>query len=397
MTVPVMMLALVPDRNQTPINMKIDHIDIRHYRLPLDPPFKVSWDPQPRKSHTVTLVRVTAGDFEGVGSGDAMLGFAGYEHLFIGHDPFDIERHVHILDNLPFMYGRMWPLEVALWDLMGRISGQPMWKMLGGRGNTVPLYASCGERKPADARAESARQLKAMGFSALKIRFHAADPKDDLAVVRAVRDAIGPNMDILVDANQGWQMPWDASAPWDFKTALWMADALAEMGVYWLEEPLHRHNYRGLAQLRQCAKVRIAGGEGNRDFSEQREYLKHGSLDVYQADVVWSTGILRARQLAHEVQAEGCIYSPHTWGDGLVVLANLQVSAALSTAPFIEFPYDPPGWTLERRDYILPKPIEPNPPQPGQPATVTLPDAPGLGVEIDWAAIERYRFHTGTM
>src|SRR5215216_2317600 len=117
--------------------MKIDHIEIRHYRLPLDPPFKASWDPQPRKSHTATLVRVTAGDYEGVGSGDAMLGFAGHEYLFVGHDPFEIERHVHILDNLQFIYGRMWPLEVALWDLMGKISGQPVWKLLGGRSNQV--------------------------------------------------------------------------------------------------------------------------------------------------------------------------------------------------------------------------------------------------------------------
>ena len=378
--------------------MLIDSISIHHYRLPLDPPFRASWDPQPRKHHSATLVRVKAGDYEGVGSGDAMLGFEGYEHLFIGHDPFDIERHVHILDNLQFMYGRMWPLEVALWDLMGKISGQPLWKLLGGRSNTVPLYASCGERKPADERAESARQLKAQGFPALKIRFHAPDPKDDLKVVRAVRDAIGDDMHILVDANQGWQMPWDAGAPWDLKMALWMADALSEMDVYWLEEPLHRRDYRGLADLRRRAKLRIAGGEGNRDFSEQREYLKHGSLDVYQADVVWSTGILRARQLAQEVQAAGCIYSPHTWGDGLVLLANLQVSAAVSTAPFIEFPYDPPGWTLERRDYILPNVIAPDEANVRRTlAQVTLPDAPGLGVTIDWDALERYRFDKGTM
>ena len=372
--------------------MKIDSIEIRHYRLSLDPPFNASWDPQPRKHHSATLVRVRAGDYEGVGSGDAMLGFAGHEHLFIGRDPFDIERHVHILDNLQFMYGRMWPLEVALWDLMGQISGQPLWKMLGGRSNQVRLYASCGERKPAAERAESARQLKAQGYPALKIRFHAPNPKDDLDVIQAVREVIGDDMHILVDANQGWQMPWDASAPWDFKTALWMADALHELGVYWLEEPLHRHDYRGLAELRKRAKLRIAGGEGNRDFSEQREYLKHGSFDVYQADVVWATGILRAQQLAREVQAAGCIYSPHTWGDGLVVLANLQVSAALSTAPFIEFPYDPPGWTFERRDYILPTPIVPS-----APATVTLPDAHGLGVKIDWEAIEKWRFDKGTM
>lgn len=372
--------------------MKIDSIEIHHYRLPLDPPFNASWDPRPRKAHSATLVRVRAGEFEGVGSGDSMLGFAGHEHLFIGHDPFDIERHVHILDNLQFMYARMWPLEVALWDLMGKISGQPLWKLLGGRSNKVKLYASCGERKPAAARAESAKMLRDQGYPALKIRFHDPDPRKDLAVIRAVRDAIGNDMHILVDANQGWQMPWDASAPWDFKTALWMADALHELGCYWLEEPLHRHDYRGLAELRRRAKLRIAGGEGNRDFNEQLEYLKHGSLDVYQADVVWATGILRAQQLAREVQAAGCIFTPHTWGDGLVVLANLQVSAALSTAPFIEFPYDPPGWTYERRDYILPQPIVPS-----EPAIVTLPDAPGLGVNIDWAALEQYRFGTGTI
>lgn len=371
----------------------INAIEIRHYRLPLDPPFRASWDPTPRRAHTVTLVRVRAGEHEGVGSGDAMLGFAGHEHLFVGQDPFAIERHVHVLDNLQFMYGRMWPLEVALWDLIGKLSGRPLWQLLGGRSARVPLYASCGERKGARERAESALRLKSEGYPALKIRFHAADLNEDLAVVRAVRDAVGRDMRILVDANQGWQMPWDTAASWDFKTALWMADALAELDVYWLEEPLHRHNYDGLAELRRRARLRIAGGEGNRDFSEQRLYLARGCFDVYQADVVWATGILRAAQFAREVQAAGHIFSPHTWGDGLVVLANMHVSAAVSSAPFVEYPHDPPGWTAERRDFILPRPLQPD---PGS-ATLTLPSAPGLGVAIDWDAIEPYRFQTGTM
>lgn len=370
----------------------IDSIEIHHYRLPLDPPFHAAWDPQPRVSHTNTVVRVRAGDYEGVGTGDAMLGFAGHENLFLGRDPFEIERHVHLLDNLQFFYGRMWPLEIALWDLMGKISGQPLWKLLGGRSNRVRAYASMGQRRPTPERAAAARQLRDRGFPALKLRFYADSLAENLAVARAVRDAIGPEMDLLVDANQGWQMPWDTRAPWDFKTALWAADALAELGVYWLEEPLPRHDYRGMAALRQRAKVRIAGGEGNRDYAELRECLQHGSLDVYQADVAWSTGVLRARQLATEVQAAGAIYSPHTWGDGLVLLVNLQVAAALSTAPFIEFPFDPPEWTTARRDYILPAPIEAD-----EQGYVTLPDAPGLGVELDWAALETLRIHTGTM
>lgn len=372
--------------------MKIDRIEIHHYRLPLDPPFKASWDPQPRTSFTSTIVRVRAGDCEGVGSGDAMLGFAGHEALFIGQDPFNIERHVRLLDNLQFHYGRMWPLEVALWDLMGQISGQPLWKLLGGRSRQVRLYASTGARLPAAERAESARQLAAQGFAALKLRFHAADPRQDIATVQAVRAAVGPEVALLVDANQGWQMPWDSSAPWDFKTALWVGQALDELDVYWLEEPLPRHDYRGLAQLRQRVRARIAGGEGNREWAELREYLRHGSLDVYQPDVVWSTGIWRARQLAQEVQAAGASYSPHTWGDGLVLLANLHVVAAVSTAPFVEFPYDPPTWTPARRDFMLPEPILAD-----ENGYITLADAPGLGVKIDWPALEPFRIQTGTM
>jgi L-alanine-DL-glutamate epimerase-like enolase superfamily enzyme len=113
---------------------------------------------------------------------------------------------------------------------------------------------------------------------------------------------------------------------------------------------------------------------------------------VYQPDVVWSTGIWRARQIAAEVQAAGAIYSPHTWGDGLVVLANLHVSAAVSTAPFIEFPYDPPGWTVERRDYVLPAPLAPE-----AEGWLTLPEAPGLGVTVDWAGLAPLRVEAGTM
>jgi D-galactarolactone cycloisomerase len=171
-----------------------------------------------------------------------------------------------------------------------------------------------------------------------------------------------------------------------------VADALAELDVYWLEEPLWRTDYRGMAALRKRAKVRIAGGEGNRDYAELRECLYHNALDVYQADVAWSTGVLRARQLATEVQAAGAIYSPHTWGDGLVLLVNLHVAAALSTAPFIEFPFDPPEWTPARRDYILPAIIEAD-----DQGYITLPDAPGLGVTLDWAALETLRIDTGTM
>lgn len=368
---------------------KIDAIQISQYQLPLDPPFHAAWDPHPRFTHTTTLVKVVAGSYEGVGSGTRMLGFAGHESLFLGHDPFDIERHVHILDNLQFHYGRMWPLEIALWDLKGKITEQPLWKLLGGHTGRIQVYASLGRRLKHHNATELVRKLRTEGFQAFKLRLHAAEPREDLSVVRAIREAVGSEMAILIDANQGWRMPSDTSVHWDLNTALWVADALAELGVYWLEEPLHRHDYRGLAELRRRARVLIAGGEGNREIAELWEYFQHGSLDVYQSDVAWSTGIQRARQIAEKARMARVIFSPHTWGDGLVLLANLHVAAALSEAPFAEYPYDPPYWTPERRDFILPESISSD-----AAGYITLPDAPGLGVEVDWAALEPLKLAT---
>ncbi|HEY8171857.1 MAG TPA: enolase C-terminal domain-like protein, partial [Dehalococcoidia bacterium] len=110
------------------------------------------------------------------------------------------------------------------------------------------------------------------------------------------------------------------------------------------------------------------------------------SLDVYQPDVAWSTGVLRATQLARDIRDSGAMYTPHTWGDGLVLLANLHVAAACSNAPFVEFPYDPPAWAPERRDFMLLTPIRAD-----ADGYVTLPDAPGLGADIDWDRIAPLR------
>jgi L-alanine-DL-glutamate epimerase-like enolase superfamily enzyme len=315
-----------------------------------------------------------------------MAGFEGNEQLFLGQNPFDIERHSVILDNLQFHFGRMRPLEVALWDLMGKIRGEPLWHMLGGQDRRVRVYASTGALVSQAERVASARRLRKEGFPALKLRFFFHDdPAEAIAVVRAVREAIGTEMELLVDANQGWRMPHDTSPSWSFDTALAVARALAEIGVYWLEEPLDRHDFDGLAELRRQSGVRIAGGEGARERVELQEYLRHGSLDVYQPDVAWSIGVAGARSIASQAAAAGLMYTPHTWGDGLTLLANLHAAAAFSNAPFVEYAYDPPWWTPERRDFVLRTPIF------ADDGWIDLGDAPGLGVEIDWSRVEPWR------
>ena len=118
-------------------------INITHHQLALDPAFPASWDPQPRTKFPATIVRVRDSDGrEGVGSGDVMYGFSDYARYFLGEDSLDLEQHAARLANIEFHAGRPWPLDIALWDLAGKIKGQPIWRMLGGTSPRLRLYAS---------------------------------------------------------------------------------------------------------------------------------------------------------------------------------------------------------------------------------------------------------------
>lgn len=359
--------------------MKIARIAVSHHRLPLDPPFRAAWDSIPRTQFQSTVVRVETDDgLVGVGSGDRMLGFAGHEHLFIGRDPLDLERHNRVIDNLSFHYGRCWPLDIALWDLAGKIKGKPCWQLLGGRSNRVRAYASSGTLREPASLADAARRYLDWGFAAMKIRFHRRDWRDDVAAVAAVRTAIGDQLVLMVDCNQGWRMPWDTADPWPLAVAAEVARALKDQDIYWMEEPLHRADYAGLRALRQQTKMRIAGGEMNREIHEYRTLLERECLDVYQPDATLVGGLTGLAEIGRAVLARGHVFTPHTWGDGLAVVANAHLAAGLGGAPYLEFPYDPPEWTLERRDYLLAEPFVAT-----AEGCVMLSDKPGLGVELD--------------
>jgi L-alanine-DL-glutamate epimerase-like enolase superfamily enzyme len=367
--------------------MKITGIEISHHRLALDPPFHAAWDSRPRTGFQSTVVRVTTdGGLTGIGSGDLMLGFAGHEHLFVGRDPLDLERHNRVIENLSFHYGRCWPLDLALWDLAGKIKGAPVWKLLGGTSGRVRAYASSGTLRDPKAMAEAAQRYVDWGFGALKIRFQRPDWHDDVAAVTAVRDAVGDRLALMVDCNQGWRMPWDTADPWTLETASEVARALEQIDVYWMEEPLHRADYAGMSELCRRTKVRIAGGELNREIHEFRTLMERGCLDVYQPDVTMVGGITGLAKLGGKLLKRGLVFTPHTWGNGLAVIANTHLAAGLGAVPYLEFPYDPPEWTLERRDFILAEPFVATPD-----GWMQLSDKPGLGVELDEAMLERTR------
>jgi D-galactarolactone cycloisomerase len=358
--------------------VRITRIRIERRTLELDPPFLAAWDSDPRRSFEATLVFVETDEgITGIGSGDTMDGFERYEELFTGRDPLEIDRHVLVLETIAFHAARYWPLEAALWDLAGKAQGKAVAELLGGGKDRVPAYASTGDRRAPSERAESALALRDEGFKALKIRIDRTRVEEGVAAVVAVREAVGDTMGIMVDLNQGWRMPGDLSPVLQREAVRVVAERLRDLDVVWLEEPFPHEDVEGYAALRAEVGIRVAGGEMARTPAELEDFEAADALDVYQPDAVLAVGLLRAKELAIRVLERGRWFTPHTWTNGIGLLANLHLTAAVGGGPYIEFPYDPPGWTPERRDFMLAEPIRVD----GD-GCLVVPRCPGLGFEL---------------
>ena len=367
--------------------MKITALESRRYQLPLVPPFEAAWDPRPRDSFEETIVIVHTDDgLRGYAGGAAVPDLELLDSLLAGTDLEDTDRVFDICQTVDFHGGRNWGVEVAVHDALARARQQPLWKLLGGERHSFPAYASTGERLDAAARVERTLEWHEQGIRAVKLRFYDRDWRDDLTVVAAVRDAVGDSIDIMVDANQGWRMPGDRSPRWDLATATDCAEALADLDVYWLEEPLPTESVDDYVMLRRRSTVRIAGGEMLRSLAETRHLIFAGGFDVVQNDVVLAGGITGAIQVTGWAKRADIVWTPHTWTTGLGLVANLHVALALSTADYIEVAYDPPTWTPERRDFVLPEPLH-----IADDGTISPPMGPGLGIEPDLGTLERWR------
>ncbi len=372
---------------------RIARIAVERLELPLDPPFVASWDPRPRDRFGAAVVRIETTDGQvGVGGGDTLHGVEPYLGHLIDTDPLRMEQQVRRLESIDFHAGRPWPLEAALWDLLGKVQAQPVWRLFGGVSDRVTAYASLGARRGPDALAATATQVRSEGFRACKLRVDAHAPDDAIAQVAAVRAAVGDDLALMVDLNQAWRMAGDAAPSIDVAAARRLAAAFGELDVVWLEEPLSAGDHAGLRALRTDGHVRIAGGELTRTFDHALADVLDDRYDVHQPDVVLS-GLWRGRTIAELALRRGRWYTPHTWTDGIGLLANLHVCAGAGGGPYLEYPYDPDGWTPQRRDFMLASPVR------TVDGEVVAPDRPGLGIVLDEdtvAATRVERFEVGS-
>jgi len=248
---------------------------------------------------TMTEVHTDQG-LVGLGPGFDPQYLKGVQNLLVGKDPFDMNRHAAAL-YAPY---RDWgaPVEIALWDLLGKIVDQPLYKVWGGtRDKVLPYAAMWGVGTP-EERADMSARIKAEGWKAIKLRAGFTTLRDDVKVVELVRKTVGDDFHILVDGNKA---PGDADAAgddptlWNFKRAVDTAREYQRLKVYWLEEPLPRYALKMLGELNRLVEMPMAGGEANWGIHEFRDLLDEGCFDILMPEVM-------RLQLAHGITKFKC-------------------------------------------------------------------------------------------
>ncbi|HVF53970.1 MAG TPA: mandelate racemase/muconate lactonizing enzyme family protein [Actinomycetota bacterium] len=372
----------------------VARIELWHFSAPLPATFRPSWIPGfPQNENRCTLIRVITEDgVEGWSAGPSIgreregLGSLIGPYL-IGEDATDIDMIQQRLREIGYLGWRNWWIEPAFWDIKGKIEGAPVCKLLGGSPGTVKLYASSGEVRSPRARIAEAEARRAEGFSTIKIRVH-EDETSDIRQVTETAAAVGDVMSIGVDANQAWRVSAIADAPlWDLARAKRFAKVCADAGVSWIEEPLPMDSYKDLAALTRYSPVPIAGGELHTSgFPELAMMVEKKCYSIFQPDAMFTGGIAQTFKLAQLCREKGLLYTPHTWTNGVGFAVNLQLFGATSfaTEKELEYPLDPPGWVPEARDAMLTRPFL------HEKGTIDIPDAPGMGFDIDMKALRKH-------
>jgi D-galactarolactone cycloisomerase len=367
--------------------MRITGLRTRQVDVELPEPFHPAWAP----GATVTRIRVC---YVRIDTDVGLHGVAGHEFFgaeeqavqriatyLVGEDPLRIEKHAGTLRYLwPYFGAAVWFVELALWDILGKAAGMPVYKLLGNARDEVPAYASTGQNRTPAQRADDCRRLQDEGYRAVKLRIHNDTLAADLAQVKAVRKAVGDHMAIMVDANQADVADAPMPGPhWTYHRALQTAEALAEYDVAWLEEPLPRHAYEDLRRLTAASPTPIAGGENNQLLHDLQRLLVDRCFHILQPDLTLCEGLLAIRGLATMAHSMSVLVNPHSWGDPLGTVANLHLTAAIPNTSYFEFPHDPPAFPTSAYQSTLKNPLV------VIDGMVQVPQEPGLGAELqDW-------------
>lgn len=384
--------------------MKISSVDIFVLSTPLDTPFAFSQGWVNRRS--ATLVRITT-DNGIVGWGEAFaqgleppqIAATVIEHaltpLLLGKNPLETSVLWQSMYAQTRDYGRkgsvvsaISAVDTALWDIAGHFYQQPVFQLLGGpfRRQVQPyatgFYRIEGQNE-APRLAREAIDHRAAGFKAMKIKL-GFGVDDDIAVMKAINSALDdPSIELMVDSNHAYGR----------SEALKLGIALEDYNLRWYEEPVVPEDIAGYAELRSKISVPIAGGENEHTPYGFNQLFRADAIDIAQPDIGSCGGITAARDIVAMAQATGIAVNPHVWGSAVAQAASLQLIAALpvpnhslfAKEPLLE--YDRSSHPF--RQHLITTPWE------MADGMITIPDGPGLGIEVRMDTIKKYQINPG--
>ena len=313
-----------------------------------------------------------------------------YAGWLVGLDPLETERIWATLYNALRDQGQrgltvtaLSGIDIALWDIKGKHFGVPVSTLLGGRfRDSVKAYATGSfKRDGVDRVADNAEEMaghKAAGFHAAKVKI-GFGVAEDLRVIRAVREVMGPEMRLMIDANHGY----------DAVEAIRLGQAAADYDIDWFEEPVTPEHLAAYREVRARQPIPVAGGETWHSRWGMREPLETRAVDIIQPDLCGVGGFTEARRVADLAALHGIRVVPHVWGTAVQIAAALQFMAAMVPSPVRVNPIEP-ILEFDRthnpfRQAVVKTPLE------HVAGVVAIPSGPGLGIEIDRDALREYR------
>jgi L-alanine-DL-glutamate epimerase-like enolase superfamily enzyme len=287
-------------------------------------------------------------------------------------------------------------VEVALWDIFAKARGVPLSEVIGGRvRDRIKLYGSAGMYQPPEKYAEEAAAIAALGFRAYKMR-PALGPDEDIRTVELMRSAVGPDIDLLIDAHTWWRMGNRSYSP---ETVERVAGELSAYDPLWLEEPLPPADHDAYAQLRAKDLIPLAGGEHEPDEESYIDLIDSDSVDYVQMDVCCQGGIALGRRLFAAIAHRELRFAFHSWGTALEVLAaaHLGICWPDTVVEWLEYPIysgvdgdgKPGMYPFPLAAEILKEPLR------IERGNLIVPREPGIGIEVNEAVVEKYPWIAG--